>query len=283
VSRGKPGFDRPRFLWVVTALTLVFLYVPLAVVFVYSLNNSNSLTAFHGVSLRWYRTLFDDQAMLSSLWVSLKIAVVATAGSVVLGTMLALGIHRGPKSLGRPVNAAVFLRIVTPETATGVAMLLLFTQLGIRLSTATVIISHIAMCVPFVTVVVYSRLVLLNQEVEESAMDLGATRLGAVWLVAVPTLRPAIIASALLSFVLSFDDFITSFFTSGIGVPPLPVTIYGMLREGVTPEVNAVGVLMLVITTAAIAVAALIARMFSRRSGILLEQAAPELKEVQHA
>ncbi|MGA7525416.1 MAG: ABC transporter permease [Acidobacteriaceae bacterium] len=283
MRRGKPGFDRPRFLWVVTALTIVFLYVPLAVVFVYSLNNSNSLTAFHGVSLRWYRTLFADPAMLGSLWVSLKIAVLATAGSVVLGTMLALGIHRGPKILGRPVNAVVFLRIVTPETATGVAMLLMFTQLGIRLSIVTVIISHIAMCVPFVAVVVYSRLVLLNEEVEESAMDLGATRLGAVWLVAVPTLRPAIIASALLSFVLSFDDFITSFFTSGIGVPPLPVTIYGMLREGVTPEVNAVGVLMLVITAAAIALAALIARMFSRRTGILLEQAAPELKEVQHA
>ena len=102
-----------------TALTLVFLYVPLAVVFVYSLNNSNSLTAFHGVGLRWFRTLFADHAMLVSLWVSLQIAVVATAGSVVLGTMLAFGIHRGLKSLGRPVNATVFLRIVTPETATG--------------------------------------------------------------------------------------------------------------------------------------------------------------------
>ena len=100
-------------------------------------------------------------------------------------------------------------------------------------------------------------------------MDLGATRLGAVWLVAVPALRPAIIASALLSFVLSFDDFITSFFTSGIGIPPLPVRIYGMLREGVTPEVNAVGVVMLVITAVAIALAALTARVLTRRTGVL--------------
>jgi ABC-type spermidine/putrescine transport system permease subunit II len=283
VRHSKAGFDRPRFLWVVTALTLVFLYVPLAVVFAYSLNNSSSLTAFHGASLRWYRVLFADHAMLSSLWVSLEIAVVATAGSVVLGTMLAFGIHRGLKSLGRPVNAMVFLRIVTPETATGVAMLLMFTQLGITLSIFTIIISHIAMCVAFVTVVIYSRLVLLNDEAEESAMDLGATRLGAVWLVAVPALRPAIIASALLSFVLSFDDFITSFFTSGIGIPPLPVRIYGMLREGVTPEVNAVGTLMLVITAAAIGLAALVARTLTRRTRVLAAPAAEALREEQYA
>ena len=283
MRHSKAGFDRPRLLWVVTTLTLVFLYAPLAVVFVYSLNNSNSLTAFHGGGLRWYRTLFADHAMLSSLWVSLQIAVVATAGSVVLGTMLAFGIHRGLKGLGRPVNAAVFLRIVTPETATGVAMLLMFTQLGIRLSMATIIVSHMAMCVAFVTVVVHSRLVLLNDELEESAMDLGATRLGAVWLVAVPALRPAIIASALLSFVLSFDDFITSFFTSGIGIPPLPVRIYGMLREGVTPEVNAVGVVMLVITAVAIALAALIARTLTRRTGVQVASAPEVLREEQYA
>jgi ABC-type spermidine/putrescine transport system permease subunit II len=283
VRDSKAGFDRPRFLWVVTALTLVFLYVPLAVVFGYSLNNSNSLTAFHGAGLRWYRTLFADHAMLSSLWVSLQIAVIATAASVALGTMLAFGIHRGLKILGRPANAAVFLRIVTPETATGVAMLLMFTQLGITLSMTTIIISHIAMCVAFVTVVIHSRLVLLNEEVEESAMDLGATRLGAVWLVAVPALRPAIIASALLSFVLSFDDFITSFFTSGIGIPPLPVRIYGMLREGVTPEVNAVGVVMLVITAVAIALAALTARTLTRRTGVLVAPAAEQLREEQYA
>jgi ABC-type spermidine/putrescine transport system permease subunit II len=269
VRHTRAGFDRPRVLWVVTILTLLFLYLPLAVVFAYSFNSSNSLTAFSGGSLRWYRTLFSDHDMLASLWVSLQIAVAATVGSVVFGTMLAIGIRRGFKSVGRPTNAAVFLRIVTPETATGVAMLLMFTQLGITLSIATVIISHIALCLAFVTVVIYSRLVQLNDEIEDSAMDLGATRLGAVWLVAVPALRPAIIASALLSFVLSFDDFITSFFTSGIGVPPLPVRIYGLLRQGVSPEVNAVGVFMLVITVVAIALAALATRLFNRRSTLL--------------
>jgi spermidine/putrescine transport system permease protein len=261
----RAAFDRPRTLWVVTGLTLVLLYLPLAVVLVYSFNGTNSLSNLDNFGLRWYRTLFHDQAMLSSLWVSIEIAVIATVGSVVLGTMLAFGLRRGLRSVGRATNATVFLRIVTPETATGVAMLLLFTQLGITLSLTTIIISHIALCVAFVTVVVYSRLVLLNDEIEDSAMDLGATRLQAVWLVAIPVLLPAIIASALLAFVLSFDDFITSYFTSGLGVPPLPVRIYGMLREGVTPEVNAIGVFMLIITAGSIILAALVVRWFGRR------------------
>jgi ABC-type spermidine/putrescine transport system permease subunit II len=268
-----PGFDRPRFLWVVTALTLLLLYLPLAVVAVYSFNSSDSLTNFDGTSLRWYRELFHDHDMLASLWVSLEIAVIATIVSVALGTALALGIHRGLRVVGLPTNAMVFLRIVTPETATGVAMLLMFTQLGVQLSRATVIISHVALCIAFVTVVVYSRLVQLNEELEDSAMDLGATRLGAMWLVGLPALRPAIIASALLSFVLSFDNFITSFFTSGIGIPPLPVRIYGMLRQGVTPEVNAVGVFMLVLTVVAIGLAALVVRVLHRDTRTLLEEA----------
>ena len=259
-------FDRPRFLWVVTGITLLVLFLPLVVVFVYSLNATDSLVSFDGVSLRWYQTLLNNNAMLNSLWLSLQIAIVVTIGSVTLGTLLAIGIHRGMKSIGRATNGTVFLRIVTAETATGVALLLMFSQLGIELSTATIIISHIVLCLAFVTVIIYSRLVLLNEEVEDSAMDLGATRLGAFWLVAVPVLRPAIIVSALLAFVLSFDNFITSFFTSGAGVPPLPLRICGMLRHGVTPEVNAVGVLMLGITVAAIALAYLLSRVLSRRS-----------------
>lgn len=265
------GFDRPRIIWVVTSLTVALLYLPLAAVFLFSLNKSNSLTNFTGASTRWYRLLAHDSEMIASLKVSIEIAVIVTIGSVILGTMLAFGIHRGLRAIGLAANATVFLRIVTPETATGVAMLLMFTQLGISLSTTTVIISHIVLCLAFVTVVLLGRLVLLNDEVEDAAMDLGATRVKAIWLVAIPALRPAIVASALLTFVLSFDDFITSFFTSGIGVPPLPVRIYGMLKSGVTPEVNAIGALMLVITAVAIALAAVLARIFSHRPANNLE------------
>jgi ABC-type spermidine/putrescine transport system permease subunit II len=273
VSRSG-GVDRPRFLWVVTGLTLAFLFTPLVVVAVYSFNSSESLTSFDGASLRWYRTFFNDSDLLASLRLSLVIATVASIASVVLGTLVAVGIRRGSRKVGAPTNASVFLRVLTPETATGVALLLMFTQAGISLSTTTVIISHTVLCLAFVAVVVGSRLALLNPEVEEAAMDLGATRLQAFRLAALPVLWPSIVAAGLLAFVLSFDDFITSFFTSGVGVPPLPVRIYGMLKFGVTPVVNAIGVLMLLATALAVGLALLLTAQVRRLRSNQFEEAA---------
>lgn len=266
--------DRPRFLWVVTALTLAFLFTPLFIVTIYSFNATASLTSFDGASLRWYRAFFDDADLIASLRLSVIIATVAALASVVLGTLVAVGIRRGNRWVGSSTNGAVFLRVLTPETATGVAMLLMFTQLGIPLSTTTVIVSHTVLCLAFVAVVVGSRLALLNPEVEEAAMDLGATRLAAFRLVALPVLWPSILAAGLLAFVLSFDDFITSFFTSGVGVPPLPVRIYGMLKFGVTPVVNAIGVLMLVATVIAVGLALLLTTQVRKLRGNELEEVA---------
>jgi ABC-type spermidine/putrescine transport system permease subunit II len=273
----RTAFDRPRTLWVVTCAVMVLLYLPLAVVFLYSFNSSDSLVQFEGFSLRWYRSVLDNGEMLASLRVSVEVALLSTVVSVVLGTLLSFGIVRAMRVLGRPAQASVFLRVVTPETATGVALLLMFTQLGFTLSRATLVLAHIALTIAFVAVVVTSRLTALNHEVEEAAMDLGATRLQSVWLVAVPALRPAIVASALLAFVLSFDNFITSFFTTGIGVPPLPVRIYSMVRYGVSPEVNAIGALMFVITVAVIVLAMVTSRLASRRRAPALVQ-----KEMGH-
>ena len=268
------AFDRPRFLWVVTALVLVFLFVPVAVVAVFSFNASSSLTSFDGASLRWYRAFFDDADLIASLRLSIVIALVSSLASVVLGTLVAVGIRRGAREVGAPTNGAVFLRVLTPETATGVALLLLFTQLGIPLSTTTVVLSHTVLCLAFVAVVVGSRLALLSPQVEEAAMDLGATRLQAFRLVALPVLWPSIVAAGLLAFVISFDNFITSFFTSGLGVPPLPVRIYGMLKFGVTPVVNAIGVLMLVATVVAVGLSVILAAQVRRLRGAQLQEMA---------
>lgn len=256
--------DRPRLLWLVTGLTLAFLFLPLITVAVFSFNASESLTSFDGASLQWYQAFLADADLLASLRLSILIAVVASVASVILGTLLAVGIDRGSRRLGVVSNAAVLLRVLTPETAIGVALLLMFTQLGIPLSTTTVIISHIVLCLAFVTVVVTSRLALLNPEIEDAAMDLGATRWQAFRLASLPALRPSIVAAGLLSFVLSFDNFITSFFATGVGVPPLPVRIYGMIKFGVTPVVNAAGVVMLVMTVAAIGLAGFVAAQFRR-------------------
>lgn len=271
---GSGSIDRPRFLWVVTGATLAFLFAPLVVVAVFSFNSSASLTSLDGASLRWYRAIFDDADLLASLRLSVVIAVIASVASVVLGTLVAVGIRRGSRRIGGATNGSVFLRVLTPETATGVALLLLFTQLGIPLSTTTVVVSHTVLCLAFVAVVVGSRLALLNPDVEEAAMDLGATRLQAFRLVALPVLWPSIVAAGLLSFVLSFDNFITSFFTSGVGVPPLPVRIYGMLKFGVTPVVNAIGVLMLLATVLAVGLSLLLTTQVRRLRGSRPEEVA---------
>lgn len=265
----RKGFDRPRALTVVTGLVLIFMLAPIAVVVIFSFNADRSLANFSGVSLHWYREAFQNGELLASLRVSLVIAVIATALSTVLGTMLAFGLERGSRRPAKATDVAILLRLVSPETATAVAAFLLFTQIGITLSTTTIILSHVAFCMAFVTVVVRSRLASLNDEIEAAAMDLGATRLQAVRLVALPLLWPSIVAAAMLSFVLSFDDFVTSLFTSGLGVPPLPVRIYAMLKFGVTPVVNVLGVIMVVVIAAVLAVSMGGVRLAGRRAPLL--------------
>jgi ABC-type spermidine/putrescine transport system permease subunit II len=258
--------DRPRWLYLVVGLVLLFMFLPVVVVLVYSFNESRSLTTFDGFSLRWYRKALGDSGLRSSLAVSVEIAVFATLVSTVLGTMLAFGLERGRRGFARVSEATLIVRLLSPETATAVALLLMFTQSGIPLTRTTIVLGHIALCLPFVTVVVRSRLALLSPEVEEVARDLGATRTGALRHVVLPPLWPAIAAAAMLAFVLSFDDFITTLFTSGDGTAPLPLRIYSALRFGVTPVVNAIGMLMLAIALLAVLAAVPLMRLARRRS-----------------
>lgn len=223
---------------------LLFMYVPVLVVALFAFNSTKSLFRFHSFSLRWFQALIADREMVESIWFSLQIGTVVTALSVAIGTFLAIGaahLARGPRQAVIAVNGA---RLLTPEVATAVALILLFTQAGVTLSTTTLIVAQTAFIASFVFIVVYSRISRLNPEAREAAMDLGAGPAKSIWLVVVPQLAPAIVVSAVLSFVLSFDNFVTSFFTSGLGVPPLPIRIYGLLHQRVTPEVNAAGVLM---------------------------------------
>ena len=253
--RAPKGFYRPRTLIVVTLLGYVLLLAPIAVVILYSFNSSRSLYIFNGFSLRWYREFFNNSDITSSVILSLEIATACMLVSAVIGTMLAFGLRGSSRWLTRPMDGVVFMRLVSPEIATAVASLLLFTQVGVALSATTITISHIAFSFVYVTVIVASRLAGVDPELEMAARDLGASRVGAVRLIALPLVFPAIAASSLLVFIFSFDDFVTSYFTSGVGVPPLPVRIYAMLRFGLTPVVNAIGVVMLV-TSVALALAA---------------------------
>jgi spermidine/putrescine transport system permease protein/putrescine transport system permease protein len=258
----RRGFDQPRFLAVFTGLVFLYLFAPILVVTWYSFNSKRSLQVFGSFSFTWYDQLLHDPIITGSLLASVEIAAVTMVAATAIGTLLAFGLVRARSRANRPTDVLMLLNLVTPEIVTGIAFLLVFSQLGLTLSITTVIIGHITFSIAYVTIIIRGRLASINREVEEAAMDLGANNLQAVRLVTLPLLWPAIIASGLLVFVMSFDDFVTSFFTTGIGVQPLPLRIYSMIHFGVTPEINAVGTLMMAITIV-IVLAALFA--FSRQ------------------
>jgi spermidine/putrescine transport system permease protein len=258
-------FDRPRFLKAFTALFFVFLFAPIALVVLFSFNSSKSLQNFDGFSLRWYEQFFGSESLRDSLAASVQIALVTMVVATIIGTLLAYGLVRSRTRWSGGLNVLMLVPLVTPEIVAGVSALLVFTQVGLQLSLTTIILGHITFSISYVTVVVRARLAALGQDVEEAAMDLGATRIDTFRLITLPALWPAILAAGLLVFALSFDDFVLSFFTTGETPQPLPVRIYSALRFGISPTINAVGTLMLVVSVGFIALAVLLPRLFGRR------------------
>lgn len=260
---------KPRFAVAMTALFFCWLYLPILAVALFSLNDRKSLSSFSGFSLRWYDDLIHDAALLDSLAASLKIATVATLGSLILGTMLALGLERVRSRRAQVIGAVTLLPLVTPEIVTGVAALLLFTGIGMKLSLTTVILAEITFSIAYVTVIVRGRLAGISPEVEEAARDLGCTPLQALRLVILPTLAPALLGAGLLVFALVFDDFVLAFFTTGVDPQPLPVRVYSSIRFGVSPAINAIGTLMLLGSGLLIVAALVLPRLLSRGSSSL--------------
>jgi spermidine/putrescine transport system permease protein len=244
-----------RALRLYTAAFYAFMFLPLVVVVLFSFNNVRSLQNFGGFSLQWYEAFLQNESLRGSLVASIQIALATMLVGTVLGTLLAFGLVRARTRFSGSANVLMLIPLVTPEIVAGVSALLLFTQLGMRLSLLTIIIAHITFSISYVTVVVRARLASLNPEVEQAAMDLGATRVQTFRLVVLPALWPAVLAAGLLIFALSFDDFVLSYFTTGESPQPLPVRIWSAIRFGVTPTINAIGTLMLVISLAAVALA----------------------------
>ncbi|RLV50766.1 ABC transporter permease [Nocardioides mangrovicus] len=257
---------RPRLASVVTVLFFAWLYAPIVAVVVFSFNSIRSLSTFGGVSTRWYASFFHDDSLIRSLLASIAIATVSAVGALVLGTMLALGLERISSRTGRAVGAVTLLPLVTPEIVTGVAALLFFHGLGLKLSLLTVTLAEITFSIAYVTVIVRGRLAAMSPEVEEAARDLGCTPWQAVRLVTLPTLVPALVGAGLLVFALVFDDFVLAFFTTGVDPQPLPVRIYSSIRFGVSPAINAVGTVVLAFS-ALLIVLALVAPRLLRRGG----------------
>jgi spermidine/putrescine transport system permease protein/putrescine transport system permease protein len=249
-----------RALRLYTAAFYAFMFLPLVVVVLFSFNSIRSVQNFEGFSLEWYTAFWDNESLRGSLIASLQIALATMLVATVLGTLLAFGLVRARTRFSGSANILMLIPLVTPEIVAGVSAFLLFTQIGLRLSLLTIIIAHITFSISYVTVVVRARMASLNPEVEQAAMDLGASRVQTLRLVVMPALWPAILAAGLLVFALSFDDFVLSYFTTGESPQPLPVRIWSAIRFGVTPTINAIGTLMLVISLAAVAAALVLQR-----------------------
>jgi spermidine/putrescine transport system permease protein len=240
-------------LWIAAVLVYLFLYVPLLIVVVYSFNDSRLNAEWVGFTLHWYHVLFNDGDMLQAWANSLIIAGTASIVATVLGTMAGIAMHRyRPKLL----PFMVLTPVAMPSILLGVSLLLFFIQvLNLTLGMLSIIIAHITFCIGFVAIVVHARLAGMDDSLFEAARDLGATPWRTFRLVTFPLILPGVIAGLLMSFTMSIDDFVITFFTAGVGVSTLPLQIYSMIKIAVTPEVNAVSTLLMLITLTLIVVA----------------------------
>jgi spermidine/putrescine transport system permease protein len=244
---------RAWWLWAISIAVYAFLYVPLTIVVIFSFNDSRLNAEWVGFTFNWYHVLFRDEEMLRAAANSLLIAVTASAVATVLGTMAGIAMHRYKPKL---LPFMVLTPVAMPEILLGVSLLIFFVQvLNLSLGLVSVIVAHITFCIGFVAIIVRARLAGMDDSIFEAARDLGATPWQTFKRVTLPLIMPGVIAGALMAFTLSIDDFVITFFTAGVGVSTLPLQIYSMIKIAVTPEVNAVSTLLMLLTLALIVIA----------------------------
>ena len=243
---------RSALLWACALAAYAFLYIPLVIVVVYSFNDSRLNAEWVGFTLDWYDKLFHNEEMLTAAGNSLLIALTASLVSTVLGTMAGVAMYRYKLRL---LPLLVLTPIAIPEILMGVSLLICFVLVNFTLGLVSVALAHIAFCIGFVAIVVRSRLAGMDESLTEAARDCGATPWEAFRYVTLPLIMPGVIAGALMAFTLSIDDFVITFFTAGAGTVTLPLQIYSMIKIAVTPEVNAVSTLLMLLSLALIILA----------------------------
>ena len=247
-------------------LGMAFLYVPIAILVIYSFNASRLVAVWGGWSTQWYAQLLNDAPLLRSAFTSIRVALVSASAATLLGTLAALALVRIGRFRGRLVFAAmIYAPLVMPEVITGLSMLLLFVAIAINRGFWTVVIAHTTMAMCFVTVIVQSRLIDFDISLEEAAMDLGASPLQTFMSVTLPLIMPAVAAAWMLAFALSLDDLVIASFATGPGATTLPIRIYSQVRLGVTPEMNAVCSIMIGVVGIAVIAASLLTKLNAAR------------------
>jgi spermidine/putrescine transport system permease protein len=233
-------------LW--TALVMAFFYLPIAILIGFSFNTSRLNILWEGFTLEWYANILRDRVLVDTLQNSLIVAVFSTVLAVILGTGGAWLLFRYRFPGVRLWQTLIFIPMIIPEVIMGVSLLILFVVINLELGYATIIISHVTFCFPFVMVAVQARLAGLDPALEEAAMDLGATPVGAFRKVLVPYLMPAIVSGALMSFTLSLDELIVTYFTASAGTRTLPLEIFGRVKKGLDPTLNAISTVFILST-----------------------------------
>ena len=232
---------------------LVFLYLPISVLIFMSFNESDAPFTWTGFSTKWYSVLVNSPNIMEGFQNTLIVAVASTIISLVLGTLLAIGLARYQRSSA--LEAVALTPAIFPDLALAIGLLAVFTSLHLTLGLHSVIISHALFCMAFVTAIVRGRLAQIDSSLEEAAQDLGDSPVGTFFRVTLPSIKPALIAGGLLAFTLSLDEFVIAFFTNGPSTPTLPIVIYSMVRFGVSPEINALATVVLLISALIVTIA----------------------------
>jgi spermidine/putrescine transport system permease protein len=267
----EPGRTRDRVLGASAILVYGFLYLPILVLVVVSFNASEATSTWGGFSTRWYGEVLKSAELLNGLKNTIVVASAVTAISVVLGTLLAIGLERTMRS--RALDSVLFLPAIVPEIVLAIGLLSFFTAIAVPLGLHTIIASHVVFDMIFVAAIVRTRLGYFDRSIEEAAQDLGAPRRATFFRITLPLIAPGIVAGALVAFTLSFDEFIIAFFTSGPIARTFPIRVYSRIRFGVTPEVNAIATILLVVSFTLILVAVALNGRAARRA---LERAPQE-------
>ena len=238
---------------IILILTMLFFYLPILYIIVFSFNDSRSLTKFSGFSLRWYEKMFADSTMMEAVLYTVIIALIATVVSTVVGTITAIGLSKSRKVVQKVVERINDLPVMTPDIVTAISLLMFFSVLTVKKGFGTLLLAHIMFCVPYVMLSVTPKLRSLDPNLIDAAMDLGATPFQALTKVIVPQIKPGIVSGALIAFTMSFDDFVISYFTTGNGVNNISILVYTMSKR-VNPSINALSTIVILLITLALGV-----------------------------
>ena len=237
----------PRLMTAGCLALYLFMYAPLLVLMVFSFTPAEYSLKFEGVTLKWYQAVFRNDNILAALKVSLMVAIPTVLISTAIGTITAFTLYRS-KFVGRALYQGIlYIPLIMPDLVIGISLLLFYTFVKLELGILSILLAHVSFSIPLTTLVIIARMQRIDRSLEDAAMDLGADEWTTMWKVTLPLLKPGIVAAALLTFPWSFNDFVITFFVSGVGSSTLPLRVYSMIRLGVSPMVNALGTLIIVV------------------------------------